>query len=109
MSLQDRFYDPLNHVWYIGTAAALDDGQAVGFDGIPGSARSEHFLHFNPDTIWHAQQENLRRYVIDISNTAWNTFCDWDYMFESHDASFDGVTINDIISSSMTRLYVLYH
>ncbi|KAL1846966.1 hypothetical protein Daus18300_014096 [Diaporthe australafricana] len=101
MSLQDRLYDPVNHVWYIGNVAALDDGQAVGFDGIPGS---EHFPHFDPDARRHSRQENPRRYVIDISNSAWDNFRDWDHLLESRDASFNGVTINDMISSSMTRL-----
>ena len=102
---QDRCYDPVNHLWYMGNVTALDDGQAVGFDGIPGS---EHFPHFTPDARQQAQRENSRRYVIDISNNAWNGFHDWDQMLGSRGANLNNVTINDIISSSMTRLYVLH-
>ncbi|POS72254.1 hypothetical protein DHEL01_v209355 [Diaporthe helianthi] len=41
-SQQDRRYDPVNHVWFMGNVTALDHGQAVGSDGIPGS---EQILH----------------------------------------------------------------
>lgn len=103
VSQQDRRYDPVNHVWYEGNVAALDGGQAVGFDGIPGS---EQFPHFHPDMRQYARRENSRRYVIDISNNAWNEFRDWSNVLGSRGANFNNVTINDIISSSMTRLYV---
>ncbi|KAK7708016.1 hypothetical protein SLS64_006838 [Diaporthe eres] len=101
VSQQDRRYDPVNHVWYAGNVAALDRGQAVGFDGIPGS---EQFPHFHPDMRQHERRENSRRYVIDISNNAWNEFRDWSNVLGSRGANFNNVTINDIISSSMTRL-----
>lgn len=103
VSHQDRFYDPVNHLWYTGNVTALDDGQAVGFDGVPGS---ENFPHFNPESRQQAQRESSRRYVIDISNNAWNNFRDWDQVLGSRGANFNNLTINDIISSSMTRLYV---
>lgn len=103
VSQQDRFYDPVNHVWYIGNVTALECGQAVGFDGIPGS---QQFPHFHPDARQHARRENARRYVIDISNNAWNEFRDWSNILGCRGATFSNVSINDIISSSMTRLYI---
>lgn len=106
VSRQARRYDPVNHLWYMGNVAALDHGQAVGLDGIPGS---EQFPHFNASARQYAQRENPKRYVIDISNNAWNEFRDWDQVLGSRGASFSNVTINDIISGSMTRLYVQNH
>ena len=103
VSQQERRYDPINHVWYMGDVAALDYGQAVGSDGIPGSGQ---FPHFHPNARQHTRRENPRRYVIDISNNAWNGFHDWDQVLGSRGARFNNVTINDIISGSMTRLYV---
>ncbi|KAJ0119741.1 hypothetical protein J7T55_013945 [Diaporthe amygdali] len=103
MSQQDRCYDPVNHVWYTGNVDALNHGQAVGFDGIPGS---QQFPDFDPDTEQHARQENPRRYVIDISNNAWNNICDWDLVLGSRGANFNDVTINDIISGSMARIII---
>lgn len=102
-SQQDRRYDPVNHVWFMGNVAALEYGQAVGSDGIPGS---EQFPHFHPDARQHARRENPKRYVIDISNNAWNEFHDWDEVLGSRGAIFSNVAINDIITGSMTRLYV---
>lgn len=102
-SQQDRCYDPVNHVWYMGNVAALSYGQAVGFDGIPGS---EQFPHFHPNARQDARRETPKRYVIDISNKAWEEFRDWDDVLGSRGANVNNVTINDIISGSMTRLYV---
>ncbi|KAI3398368.1 hypothetical protein diail_9460 [Diaporthe ilicicola] len=101
VSQQDRRYDPVNHVWYMGDVDLLNDGQAVGFDGIPGS---EHFPHFHPNARQHTRQENPKRYVIDINNKAWVDFRDWDDVLGSRGGRFNEITINDIISSSMTRL-----
>lgn len=103
LTQQDRRYDPINHVWYMGSVAALDYGHAVGSDGMPGS---EQFPHFHPNAQQHARRENPSRYVIDISKNAWRESRDWDQVLGSRGASFSGATINDIISGPMTRLYV---